>query len=54
MSLFERGNRGLTLTPAGEILAREADGIFRREQDLLRRLRSASVIVRRLFRKFWQ
>lgn len=42
VSLFERGNRGLTLTPAGEILAREADGIFRREQELLRKLRGAS------------
>lgn len=40
--LFERGNRGLELTPAGELLLQEADGIFLREQELLRRLRAAS------------
>ena len=42
VQLFERGNRGLSLTPAGELLAQEADNIFRYEQELLRRLRSAS------------
>ena len=40
--LFERGNRGLELTLAGELLLQEADGIFLREQELLRRLRAAS------------
>lgn len=43
--LFERGNRGLTLTPAGELLAQEADDIFRSEQELLRRLRNAGTHV---------
>lgn len=40
--LFDRGNRGLTLTPAGEILLQEADQIFHGEQTLLHRLRCAS------------
>lgn len=40
--LFDRGNRGLALTPAGEILFQEADKIFRNEQELLHRLRNAS------------
>ena len=39
--LFERSNRGLTLTPAGQLLLDESSGIFRKERELLYRLRSA-------------
>ena len=42
VTLFQRSNRGLTLTPAGQLLLDAADQLFRQERELIYRLRSAN------------